>query len=456
MHEGDVEVVRTHGVDAAHHRAAGRAHPDQAPVPRDGAQRMAEGQPAQHHPGGRRRGVPEAGHRSEGTQGDEVLAAVIGQHEQPLRTRVRDDADQRLTVRQDESQRARVGPQPVDEPDAGALGPREVGHVVEPLTRLREVELRPQVGEEGVPAHEHTVGPTGATDARFVHRPGTGSHVTVSVCHHLIASSGNDCERTAMDHISPGGRPTSVPRAATAALVAALGTMALGRLAWRSAATVGMPPVPDDVVATVALAAGTLAGLALCAGCLLLLVGATARSLGRSWRWAERAARHLTPALLRRVLAVSVTTGLGLAATGGTAVAEEVDVGWQVTSPADPAADVPADVPTEGPVAEVPGAPTALPADAVRTGGAAPAAAVALSATAAPVAGTGATPRTVVVRPGDCLWDIAATYLAPGGGDAEIATAWPLLYAANRDVIGPDPDLILPGQVLVLPEGLPA
>ncbi|MEO7844372.1 MAG: LysM peptidoglycan-binding domain-containing protein [Nocardioides sp.] len=49
----------------------------------------------------------------------------------------------------------------------------------------------------------------------------------------------------------------------------------------------------------------------------------------------------------------------------------------------------------------------------------------------------------VVVRPGDTLSGIAAAAL----GDAD---RWPRLYAANRGVVGDDPDLILPGQVLDL------
>ncbi|MBD0293320.1 MAG: hypothetical protein ICV70_07075 [Jiangellaceae bacterium] len=55
---------------------------------------------------------------------------------------------------------------------------------------------------------------------------------------------------------------------------------------------------------------------------------------------------------------------------------------------------------------------------------------------------------TVVVEPGDCLWRIAARALGPSPTNAEIAAAWPRWYAANRTVIGDDPDLILPGMVL--------
>ncbi len=48
-----------------------------------------------------------------------------------------------------------------------------------------------------------------------------------------------------------------------------------------------------------------------------------------------------------------------------------------------------------------------------------------------------------VVRQGDTLSSIAAQLSVRGG--------WPALYAANRSLIGPDPNVILPGSVLVLP-----
>jgi hypothetical protein len=63
----------------------------------------------------------------------------------------------------------------------------------------------------------------------------------------------------------------------------------------------------------------------------------------------------------------------------------------------------------------------------------------------APVAGPPARAAPMaarVVAPGDTLWGIA-------GAD------WPRWYAANRAVVGPDPDLIRPGQRLVPPAGGP-
>ena len=56
--------------------------------------------------------------------------------------------------------------------------------------------------------------------------------------------------------------------------------------------------------------------------------------------------------------------------------------------------------------------------------------------------------RTVRVDPGDCLWSLAAGLLPPGSPTSTVAEGWRLLYAANREVVGPDPDLLQPGQTL--------
>ena len=53
----------------------------------------------------------------------------------------------------------------------------------------------------------------------------------------------------------------------------------------------------------------------------------------------------------------------------------------------------------------------------------------------------------VLVQPGDSLWCIASRAL-PGASDAQVDAEWRRWYAANRDVVGTDPDLILPGQLL--------
>ena len=54
-----------------------------------------------------------------------------------------------------------------------------------------------------------------------------------------------------------------------------------------------------------------------------------------------------------------------------------------------------------------------------------------------------------VVRPGDSLWSIAQAH--PADGD-DVERRWRAIWAANRDVVGADPDLIHPGQALRLPD----
>lgn len=72
---------------------------------------------------------------------------------------------------------------------------------------------------------------------------------------------------------------------------------------------------------------------------------------------------------------------------------------------------------------------------------------------APPVAPRAVTRGVHVVRPGDTLWAIARSR-DPDATDAGIAAAVARWHAVNRGVIGPDPDLIRPGQRLV-PPGAP-
>ncbi|MFC7580180.1 LysM peptidoglycan-binding domain-containing protein [Schaalia naturae] len=64
-------------------------------------------------------------------------------------------------------------------------------------------------------------------------------------------------------------------------------------------------------------------------------------------------------------------------------------------------------------------------------------------------------PATHLVVPGESLWSIAADLVSPSAGDAGIARLWPAIHAANADLIGEDPSLIRPGQVLVIPQARP-
>lgn len=60
-------------------------------------------------------------------------------------------------------------------------------------------------------------------------------------------------------------------------------------------------------------------------------------------------------------------------------------------------------------------------------------------------------PAELVVQPGDSLWALARSALPPTATDADIDRAWRRLWAANREAIGPDPDLIRPGTQLRRP-----
>lgn len=199
-----------------------------------------------------------------------------------------------------------------------------------------------------------------------------------------------------------------------ASLLAAICTTAAAALAeHRPAAPAAAPGDPGSLVAGVsAWAAWALA--------LYLLVGVGLTALGhlRRGRATGRGPRPRgwTPALVRRGVEVAV------GATATTAVV--------ALAPVAASADT-------GPV------PTA-------------AAAHPRPVAAAPLDWPGLRDRAtsdaeVVVRRGDTLWSISARRLGPGTSPAHIAAAWPRLYAANRGVIGTDPNLIRPGQRLTVP-----
>ncbi|MGY1813465.1 LysM peptidoglycan-binding domain-containing protein [Blastococcus sp. SYSU D00820] len=141
-------------------------------------------------------------------------------------------------------------------------------------------------------------------------------------------------------------------------------------------------------------------------------VGALGRLLGRL----------LLPATARQAAALALGLGLGAPVLAGCTAppATEVSVA---------AADLPAPAP-----AAVPDWPASM-----------------AGAPDWPAAAAG---EHVVVR-GDCLWDLAATWLrdrtGAEPGPAEIAAAVDTWWRANADVIGPDPDLLHPGQVLRAP-----
>lgn len=170
------------------------------------------------------------------------------------------------------------------------------------------------------------------------------------------------------------------------------------------------------------------------------LLAAVASALpGHSGRTAAAACRILLPSVLRRVLAGSAGVSVLLSPALASAQA--------VSASAPPAHSAPAgaSAPRHSDPLPAPGVPaTPLP----RRGAARPAPTWPTDTAAPQGRPRGATVR---VHPGDSLWLLAAARLGRNATDVQITTCWPRWYALNRDVIGDDPGLITPGQVLRVP-----
>jgi nucleoid-associated protein YgaU len=214
------------------------------------------------------------------------------------------------------------------------------------------------------------------------------------------------------------------------------------------AAARGVPVRPDEALTAVVASAALVASSWLALGVLLELLSLASGATGRG---AHRVAGVVTPRLIRR--AAGALLGVGLAASvlpGASATAPTTvqvapaplpdpgfaplpDPGW-----------APARVAPTGPAhGWVPSPPVVRVQPDVRV----------LSPTPRPRVVRDA-PAEVVVRRGDSLWSVAARHLGHDASDAEIARAWPAWFEANRDVVGDDPDLLRPGQVLRAPEGV--
>lgn len=298
----------------------------------------------------------------------------------------------------------------------------------------------------------------------------------------------------------------AVARPAVASAVTTIGLVGLVVAAARLARTrVGalLGPTPPSVDEVVVLGAAVLS-LALSLWLLLALaVSAAAHLPGLPGRVSGALARRIAPVAVRRLAAIAVGVGVvgsGVATTASPATAAPAPVlaaavddvpspafaptvaaGHAPGSPAGPGfvvtapsraqdSPVPADPVTRAPSssASAPTAPSAaaagtstLPEGAgrdERPGWVPSASSVRRPADARLVAGS---PQQtvgdeVVVHRGDCLWDIVAAHLGPSATDDDIVREWPRWYAANRDVIGDDPDRITPGLVLHAPSQTPA
>ncbi|MBB3086089.1 hypothetical protein [Geodermatophilus sabuli] len=218
-------------------------------------------------------------------------------------------------------------------------------------------------------------------------------------------------------------------------------------------------------------------------GVLGLLLTAASAAPGVAGSVARAVTRRLLPAGARRAAAVALGVGLVAgaplltacgpgAAHAGPAAATPAAVDRPTLPPT--AADWPSQVAdwptapasTPAPTAGAPAAtppPTALPTTALPTTAppttAPPTAAPPSSPDVAALTAPGAVPdwpmpapgSRVVLR-GECLWDIATADLRQRTGrspiGSEVAAAVHAWWQANAAVIGPDPDVLLPGQVL--------
>jgi hypothetical protein len=179
--------------------------------------------------------------------------------------------------------------------------------------------------------------------------------------------------------------------------------------------TTALAPTPDPERVVLA-AAGLLAWAVWAWGALGLLLTVASEVPGAAGAAARVLSRVLLPASMRSAAGVALGVGLVLAAPAAAAA----------PAPPQPAAGVPDWPDGDG------GTATPAPPDW-------PAAATPQEAGA-----------HVVVR-GDCLWLIAEDHLEALGSrptDAQVAEAVQRWWAVNASVIGQDPDLIHPGQVL--------
>ena len=181
---------------------------------------------------------------------------------------------------------------------------------------------------------------------------------------------------------------------------------------------------PDAAVAVASLILLCLAAWSLLA-CGAIVLGPSSRVVSA-----------LTPALLRRALLVG--------AAGALAVAPAHAESLTAPSSADPVRHTVSGLPLPD-RPDVWSGPHQPPA---------PRAAATSAPAPAPVPAPAPTSsRAVEVRPGDTLWGIAARSLPGDASVADIARATQRWHHANRAVIGDDPDLIIPAQVLDPPTG---
>jgi hypothetical protein len=198
---------------------------------------------------------------------------------------------------------------------------------------------------------------------------------------------------------------------------------------------------PDVAALALVRAAGLGVALWLLAGAVLQLSAAVLRG-----QVLQRVADLVAPRSLQRLVhgLAGISLSAGLAVTAPSA-----------GIPADTGAGVAVMRPAEGPPDD-PGTATMRVLD-----DAAPAPAPPPAVPATPAPAPAPAPDVVAVMAGDCFWSISAEVLADALGrpatEREVAAHWRRLVEANRGrLVDPgNPDLLYPGQQLVLPAPTP-
>ncbi len=257
-----------------------------------------------------------------------------------------------------------------------------------------------------------------------------------------------------------------------AAGAVAVALLTVARATWPDRPTAS-PPRPEDLLLILVCGLGALISLWLGLGAVLAALGELPGVTGAACR---RIAERGAPRLVRQAVSVLVGAAVATAAVPGVSVAgaadapprpvsagqtslpaPPVDPGFHPTSRSatpgqDPVIPPPISTPPPPPISTPPPPPDATPP---RTYTPPPPSAAPTDASLGPLTlppRAGVTVEELVtVRRGETLWAIAARHLGPSATTAEIAAAWPHWYAANRAVVGDDPDHIEPGQQLVPP-----
>lgn len=168
---------------------------------------------------------------------------------------------------------------------------------------------------------------------------------------------------------------------------------------------------------------------------LLVVAGLTlaARAPAGAGRVCRALLHRCAPAGVRRAVALALGTGLALGLPGPVSAAEPASTSARTHATATAAAPPDAGATAPAPL-DWPGLSPKGRGDAK-----------------APSRAARVREPVVVVQPGDTLWDLAARSIPAPVTNAARAAEWPRWWSANRDVVGDDPDLLLPGQRLVAP-----